>query len=82
MPSEQCRAHQPPRGYVIVSESFLKFRVQFLLNRFFRDILRYYRLTVFQVTPNKWVHMIGLFVLFVEHKMGPQLLNNSLGSTS
>ena len=37
MPSEQCRAHLPHRGYVTVLESFLKFEVRFPLNRFFRD---------------------------------------------
>ena len=71
MPSEQCISHLPPRGYVTVSESFLKFGVQFPLNQFFRDVLRYYSLIVFQVTPNGWAHMIGLFGLFVERNMGP-----------
>ena len=47
MPSQRCRAHMPPRGYVTVSESFLKFGVQFSLNQFFKDVLRYYGLTVF-----------------------------------
>ena len=46
IPNELCRAHKPPRGCVMVSESFLKYRVQFLLNRFFRDVLCYYGLTV------------------------------------
>ena len=71
MPSEQCRAHLPPKGYVKVSKSLLKFGVRFLLNRFFRDVLRYYFLIMFQVTPNKWAHMIMLFGLFMERNMGP-----------
>ena len=41
------------------------------MHQFFRDILHFYGLTVFQVTPNEWAHMIGLFVLFVERKMSP-----------
>ena len=40
---------------------------------FFVEILTYFRLTVFQVTPYEWVHMIRLFSLFVEHKMGPPM---------
>ena len=71
MPSEQCRAHQPPRGYVTVSKSFLKFGVRFSLNQFFRDVIYYYGLIVFQVTPNGWAYMIWLYVLFVERKMSP-----------
>ena len=38
---------------------------------YFRSILNYYNLTVFQVMPNGWAHMIGLFALFVERKMDP-----------
>ena len=34
-------------------------------------MLCFYRLTVFQVTPNGWAYMIGLFILFVERKMAP-----------
>ena len=32
MPSEKCRAHLPPRGYVTAAKSLLKFGVRFLLN--------------------------------------------------
>ena len=32
MPSKQCIAHLPPRGYVMVSKSFLKFGVRFSLH--------------------------------------------------
>ena len=47
IPTEVRKAHKPPRGYVTVSKSFLKFGVRFPLNQFFRDVLRFYRLTVF-----------------------------------
>ena len=50
---------------------FLQFGVRFPLHQFFRDILRFYMLTVFQVTPNGWAHIIRVFVLFVERKMAP-----------
>ena len=65
------QAHKPPRGHVTISKLFLKFGVRFSLNKFFRDILRFYGLTVFQVTPNGWAYMIGLYMLFVEQKMTP-----------
>ena len=52
IPQELCRAHKPPRGYVTASEMFLKFVVRFSLRQFFRDVLRFYGLIVFQVTPN------------------------------
>ena len=51
---------------MMASEIFLKFEVHFPLHQCFRDILNFYGLTVFQVTPNGWAHMIGLFVLFAE----------------
>ena len=68
---EVKRAYRPPTGHVTTSEVFLMFGVQFLLHPCFRNILNYYNLIVFQVTPNGWAHMIGLFVFFVEWKMDP-----------
>ena len=47
IPQELDRAHKPPRGHVMASETFLKFEVRFPLHRSFRDILCFYRLTVF-----------------------------------
>ena len=54
-----------------MSEIYLKFGVRFALHPFFVEVLKYYGLTVFQITPNGWAHMIGLFGLFTEHGMGP-----------
>ena len=71
MPYELERPHRPLAGYVTVSEAYLKFGVRFPLHSFFVKILQYFGLTVFQVTPNRWAHMIGLFGLFLERRMGP-----------
>ena len=79
---ELDKVHKPPRRHVTALETFLKFGVRFPMHRFFRDILRFYGLTVFQVTPNGWAHMIGLFVLFAEKKMAPLLLRSFRGSIS
>ena len=49
----------------------LKFGVCYPLHQFLRDILRFYGLTVFQVMPNGWAHMIGLYILFEEQKTAP-----------
>ena len=54
VPQELGRVHKPPKGYVMASETFLKFGVCFLLHQFFKDILYFYGLMVFQVTPNVW----------------------------
>ena len=66
IPQEERRAHRPPKGHVMASEVFLKFRVRFLLHQCFKDILNFFGLTIFQVTSNGWAHMIELFVLFAE----------------
>ena len=66
IPWESCRAHKPLKGYVTASETFLTFGVHFPLHQFFRVILRFYGLTVFEVTPNGWAHMIRRYILFVE----------------
>ena len=55
------------------TEIYLKFRVRFPLHPFFVKVLEYFRLTVFQITPNGWAQMIELFGLFVEHSMGPPI---------
>ena len=68
---ERRRAHKPSTGHIMTSKVFLKFGVWFPLHPCFRNTLNYYNLIVFQVTPNGWAHMIGLFVLFVERKMNP-----------
>ena len=69
-PDDLERPHTPPGGYVTLSELYLKFGVRFPLHPFFFKALKYFGLTVFQITPNEWAHMIGLFVLFAEHRMG------------
>ena len=69
-PYELERQHTPPNSYVTLSELYLKFGVRFPLHPFFVKALEYFGLTVFQITPNGWAHMIGLFGLFAEHRMG------------
>ena len=63
--------HTPLVGYVTLSERYLQFGVRFPFNPFFVEVLRYFSLTVFQIIPNGWAHMIGLFGLFAEQGMGP-----------
>ena len=43
------------------------------MHPFFMDVLKYFRFTVFQVTPNGWAYMIGLFGLFMECRMAPPM---------
>ena len=52
IPYELERAHHPPEGYGTLSGTYLKFRVRFPLHLFFVDVLKYFRFTVLQVTPN------------------------------
>ena len=62
-PYELERLHTPPDCYVTVSETYLKFGVRFPFYPFFVKVLKYFGLTLFQITPNRWAHMIGLFGL-------------------
>ena len=71
VPYELERSHHPPDGYVVVPKTYLKFGVRFPLHPFFVEVLKYFGLTIFQITPNGWAHMIRLFGLFAEHRMGP-----------
>ena len=73
-PQEVGRVRRPLTGHVTASEVLLIFGVRFPLHPCFRNILNYCNLTMFQVTPNGWAHMIGLFVLFVEWKIDPYTL--------
>ena len=70
-PNNMERPHTLLDGYVTLSERYLQFRVRFPLHPFFVEVLEYFGLTVFQITPNGWAHMIGLFGLFAEHEIGP-----------
>ena len=44
--------------------------MKFPLHPFFVEVLKYFGLTVFQITPNGLAHMIGLFGLLAKHRMG------------
>ena len=44
--------------------------MRFSLHPFFVKVLQYFGLTVFEITPNGWAHMIRLFGLFVKHGTG------------
>ena len=70
-PIDLERPHTSPVSYVTLSKHHFQFGVRFPLNPFFIEVLRYFGLTVFQITPNGWAHMIGLFGLFTEQVMGP-----------
>ena len=52
-PYELERPHYPPNGYIAVSETYLKFRVRFPLHPLFVEVLKYFGLTVFQITANR-----------------------------
>ena len=45
--------------------------MRFPLHSFFIEVIEYFGLTMFQITPNGWAHMIRLFGLFAKHGMGP-----------
>ena len=59
-PTDLERPHTPPIGYMMLSERYLQFGLRFPLNPFFIEVLRYFGLTVFQITPNGWARMMGL----------------------
>ena len=70
-PYELERPYTSPDDYVTVSETYLNFRVRFPLHHFIVKVLKYFELTMFQITPNGWAHMTGLFGLFTKHGMSP-----------
>ena len=51
-PYELERLHHSSDDYVIVSKTYLKFGVRFPLHPFFIEVLKYFGLIVFQITPN------------------------------
>ena len=51
-PTDLERLHTPLNGYVTLSERYLQFGVRFPLNPFFIKVLKYFGLTVFQITSN------------------------------
>ena len=70
-PTNLERLHIPPTSYVTLSERYLQFGVRFPLNSLFIEVLQYFSLTIFQITPNGWAHIIWLFGLFAEQGLGP-----------
>ena len=51
IPCKLERPYHPKDGYVTVSKTYLKFGVRFPLHWFFVEILKYFGLNMFQVTP-------------------------------
>ena len=80
-PHERGRAHRPPTGHVTAFDCSSNLECGFPYTPYFRSILHYYNLMVFQVKPNGWAHMIGLFILFIEWKIDHPLWRSFLGFT-
>ena len=57
-PTDLKRPQIPSVSHVTLSERYLQFGVKFPLNPFFVEVLQYFSLTIFQITPNGWAHVI------------------------
>ena len=51
---EKIWPHNPPRGYVAITEDILHYGVQFLFLPYFQKLLNYYGISPMQLTPNSY----------------------------
>ena len=51
-PTNLERPHTPSDGYMTLSERYLQFGLRFPLNLFFVEVLEYFGLIAFHITPN------------------------------
>ena len=56
-----------PNGFILVTEDILQCGIQVLLP-YFQNILNYYGVTLIQLSPNSYHHMVTLFVSYKELK--------------
>ncbi|PON72087.1 hypothetical protein PanWU01x14_069290, partial [Parasponia andersonii] len=68
LPMEFNRPHTPPRGLTSFSEVVLKCGVHLPLHPYIKSIIDYYEVVPFQLTPNTYRYMVGLYILY--HKLG------------
>ncbi|PON48309.1 hypothetical protein PanWU01x14_238380 [Parasponia andersonii] len=68
LPMEFNRPHTPPRKLASFSEAVLKCGVHLPLHPYIKSIIDYYGVVPFQLTPNTYRYMVGLYILY--HKLG------------
>ncbi|PON52242.1 hypothetical protein PanWU01x14_210840 [Parasponia andersonii] len=68
LPMEFNRPHTPPRGLASFSEAVLKCGVHLPLHPYIKSIIDYYGVVPFQLTPNTYRYMVGLYILY--YKLG------------
>ncbi|PON71699.1 hypothetical protein PanWU01x14_071540 [Parasponia andersonii] len=68
LPMEFNRPHTPPRGLASFSEAVLKCGVHLPLHPYIQSVIDYYGVVPFQLTPNTYRYIVGLYILY--HKLG------------
>ncbi|PON75199.1 hypothetical protein PanWU01x14_045510 [Parasponia andersonii] len=66
--TEFNRLHTPPRGTASFSDTVLRCGVHLPLHPYIKSIVDYYGVVSFQLTPNIYRYMVGLYILY--HKLG------------
>lgn len=70
IPTEFNRPHTPPRGTASFSEAVLRCGVHLPLHPYIKSIVDYYGVVPYQLTPNTYRYMVGLYILYHKLSLG------------
>ena len=70
IPTEFNRPHTPPRGTASFSEAVLRCGVHLPLHPYIKSIVDYYGIVPYQLTPNTYKYIVGLYILYHKLSLG------------
>ena len=74
IPKRNERASESPEGFVAFSDAIIRSGGALPLHTFFVKVLNYFELAPLQLSPNSWVMLSGLYVLYHQvHSRGPSM---------
>ena len=63
-PDAEMRPYNPPRGFIVTTEDILRCVIKVPLLPYFERLLKYYGLSLMQLTPNSYRHMATLLMAY------------------
>ena len=64
--AEDERPHLPPLGYMAISETILKIKVFLPFHPFIEQVLEFFDIVLFQLSPNSYRLIMAFYISFLE----------------
>ena len=64
IPSEHCRANDPPEGYFAINHHIMRVGAHLPLRLYFIDVLEYFGIALLLLAPNDYAILTALFIKY------------------